>query len=99
MKNVMCTAFAVHLELRDRKLLYFTECYSNQVRRNVVKKPKNRPGDMSLILSLADVLSKSNWLSKDIIFLFTNKSVERWLDDYNHAAMTSHIARTLYVTR
>ena len=27
----------------------------NQVRRNVVKKPKNRPGDMSLILSLADV--------------------------------------------
>ena len=107
----------------------------NQVRRNVVKKPKNRPSDMSLILSLADVrdwcssqssvcvllylghttfiiyitrkslehrqrstctlkyyvehqqvLSKSNWLSKDIIFLFTNKGVERWLDDYNHGS-------------
>ena len=58
----------------------------NQARRDVAKKPKNHPGDISLILSLADVLSKSNWLSKDIIFLFTNKSVERWLDDYNHGS-------------
>ena len=50
------------------------------------QKTKNRPGDISIILSLADVFSRSNWLSKDIIFLFTseNSSVESWLDDYNH---------------